>query len=165
MNLVNKQEIFLHFNTVYWNQLNYHREKEYRIFVWTSGVLVAVLAGLLITKKGEIPAYLYYGVIGRVAASVGVIAWMFSSLWLQKRERRYGNNYVAVLLGITDRLKGFEIGVFESDGGYSVLPVSWKEWEKQRPQSVRMISSYMPITLLLTGGALLLIWLVQFPTP
>ena len=87
MGLVTGQEILLHFNTTYWSQLNYHREKEYKIFVWTSGILIAVLAGLLTTKQGEIPVYLYYGVTGRVVASGGVIAWMYCSLWLQKRER------------------------------------------------------------------------------
>ena len=115
-------KILTHFNDIYWQQFRYHREKEYRIFVWTSALLLAGIAGLLVTKQGEVPIYVQYGILGKTVATLAILVWLVASVWMQKRERNSGNSYIIVLVNIANKL-----GAFEPDRPTGVLPEDWNQ--------------------------------------
>ncbi len=141
-----------HFNDIYWQQFRYHREKEYRIFVWTSAILLAGIAGLLVTKQGELPVYVQYGICGQVVATLVVLGWLGASVWMQKRERKSGNSYITILVNIATKL-----GAFDPERPTCVLPNNWSSW-KDTPQTGFQFN-FVPITCLVGVIAVGLVWL------
>ncbi len=148
-----------HFNNIYWQQFRYHREKEYRIFVWTSAILLAGIAGLLVTKQGELPIFVQYGIYGHVAATLVVFGWLIGSVWMQRRERKSGNAYITVLLKLATKL-----GAFDPKGPTCILPDNlqdnWSSWGDTRQTSYRF--NFIPITYLVGATAGIIIWLPWF---
>ena len=151
----NALEILTHFNSVYWEQFRYHREKEYHIFIWTSAILLAGIAGLLVIKQGEVPIYTKYGAWGHSFATLAVLVWLAGSVWMQRRERTSGNQYVNVIKNIATELGGFE-------GGQPtcVLPSDWKDWTSASDTGFRF--NFVPISCLVGLLAIALIWAPWF---
>jgi hypothetical protein len=147
-----------HFNQIYWERLNYHREKEYRVFVWTSAILLGGIAALVISKQGEMPVYLRYGVGGRLCASFALLIWTGLSVLLQIRERRFGDGYVSVIVRISQLLRGFDED-FTIDGK-SVLPKSWQDWPADTKTNLAGVlrRNYIPVSCALGALAILLLW-------
>jgi hypothetical protein len=48
-----KIDILKHIHKEQWSEVQYRREREYRIFTWTSNILLALIGALLITKLPE----------------------------------------------------------------------------------------------------------------
>ena len=159
----NQQRILEHFSKIYWEKLNYHREKEYRIFIWTSAILLAGIAALTVSKNDETAIFLRYGFTGKMYASVALIIWIFLSVILQIRERRYGNDYIEVIVRASKLLYGFENGFFDNlESNLSLLPKDWENWtnvlQQERKISRLLTKNFVPVTLLLGGLTLILLW-------
>ncbi|NLF67619.1 MAG: hypothetical protein GX575_01050 [Candidatus Anammoximicrobium sp.] len=154
----NATATLLHFNQIYWERLNYHREKEYRIFVWTSAILLGGIAALVVSKQGEMPIYLRYGALGRVGASFALLVWTGLSVVLQVRERNFGNAYVAVIVRISQLLGGFDEG--RTGDGQSALPKEWEAWTSETRTNIcgMLKRNYIPVTCTLGAFAVVLLW-------
>ena len=149
-----KLNSLISFNTVYWSQYNYHREKEYRIFVWTSTILIAAIAVLIIDKKGETPIFVLYGQAGQLGAYIGIGFWIVGSIVMQIHERIKGNKYARILIDIADSMGGFD----KQSNDETILPVDWKEW-KNVPDKIKFhmfFSNYIPATFVLGIAAIAL---------
>ena len=157
-----KAEILRHFNQIYWDKLNYHREKEYRIFVWTCAILFGAVATLVVSKTGEVPVYLRYGLCGRFGASLAFVAWTALSVAMQMRERKLADSYAPVIVRIGRLLHGFDAGYFHGGGEHAtLLPREWENWttESQASLRTRLMKNYIPVTCAVGVFCIVLPWL------
>jgi len=157
-----KAEILRHFNQTYWAKLDYHREKEYRIFVWTTVILFGAIATLAVSRTGELPVYIQHGTLGKIGFSISLMVWTTMSVAMQNRERRYGDRYVIVIINIARMLHAFDDGYFHVNGApASLLPSEWKNWAEQVNAKFPkcLLRNYIPATCLVGLFAAILPWL------
>lgn len=157
-----KDETLRHFSETYWGKLDYHREKEYRIFVWTSVILFGAIATLAVSRTGEVPIFARYGLLGKTVLSMALIVWTTVSIRMQIRERKFGDQYVMVIVGIARMLHAFDNGYFHAGGDPStLLPCEWEKWPSQVNQTFPrcLMRNYIPPTFLVGLFAAVLPWL------
>ena len=149
---VSNDSKIMHYNEIYWMQLRYHREREYKIFIWTSAILLSLLAGL---TTGKIPPDFLGNMIGKLFASTLITIWSVIAISLQKNERNYGNQYTPVLADIAK-----ELGMIKEENK-GLLPTEWGSWGKKGNMklSYHLVTGYVPITVFLGAVSVLLIWL------
>lgn len=146
-------------------EMEYRREREYRIFVWSSGLLTALIGALLITKQSDVVVWQSYSAWGNVVASAAVILISaFSSLW-HHRNRRFRGQNAKVIARISRLLHCYDTGYFDKSGT-ALFPPEWSQFGKNKNKSkfrrlLNYISAinYTSATLLLGALALMMIWL------
>ncbi|MCL6416608.1 hypothetical protein MIB92_13190 [Aestuariirhabdus sp. Z084] len=156
---VNKQQLLEHLNQIYWHQFGYHREKEYKIFIWSSAILLAGMAGL-ITGADNGALLSRPGFPAKVYLSGAIIIWIGVSIAMQLRERMHGDRYSGVLVRISKNLHCYDKNFFNFPQEGSLLPESWQRWEEEEsPRLSRLLGkNFVPITAILGLLMLLLLW-------
>ena len=146
------------------SEIQYRREREYRIFTWSSSLLSALIAALLITKQTDL-VWRTYGIWGNAVASLAVLLIViYSTRWLARNERFRGQN-AQVISRIDHLLHCFEKGYFTGDDT-PLFPASWGGYgdSAQQPASRRaprrlFAANYISATVLLGILAVIMIWL------
>lgn len=146
------------------SEIQYRREREYRIFTWASSILSALIGALLITKRTDL-VWNAYGVWGNVVASLAVLLIViYATLWLARTERFRGQN-AQVISRISQLLHCFEKGYFTADET-PLFPGSWGGYGDNSQRSAlhraprRLFdANYISATVLLGVLAIVMIWL------
>ena len=149
------------------SEMQYRREREYRIFTWSSSILSALIGALLITKQTGSIIWQPYGIWGNAVASTAVVLiTIYSVLWHFRNNQFRGQN-AQVISRINKLLHCFEKGYFDNSGA-ALFPDEWTDYGKSRRKSsfrklLRRISeaNYTSATVLLGILALIMIWLPQ----
>jgi hypothetical protein len=149
------------------NEMQYRREREYRIFTWSSSILSALIGALLITRQTGSIIWQPYGVWGNLVASAAVVLiTIYSVLWHSRNNRFRGQN-AQVISRINKLLHCFEKGYFDNSGT-ALFPDEWTDYGKGRIKSSfskllgRIFAvNYTSATALLGILALIMIWLPQ----
>jgi hypothetical protein len=149
------------------NEIQYRREREYRIFTWSSSILSALIGALLITRQTGSIIWQPYGAWGNLVASAAVaLITIYSVLWHSRNNRFHGQN-AQVLSRINKLLHCFEKGYFDNSGT-ALFPDAWTDYGKGMSISsfrklLRRIFAvnYTSATVLLGILALIMIWLPQ----
>ncbi len=108
------------------HELSYRRGREFQIFTWSSTILVAFTAALLLTEAGKNLALEQYGVWGDVLVTSIVISLVSFSVTWQHNQRRLSARHAKILARIAR-----EIGCFDENFGKEgkpVYPEDWKAW-------------------------------------
>jgi len=149
-------------------EMQYRREREYRIFTWSSSLLLALIGALLITKQSEAVIWRPYGSWGSLVASAAVILIvMYTTTWHFRNNRFRGQN-AQVISRIGWLLHCFDEGYFDPRGA-ALFPGEWSAYGRReetasRPRRVmgRLLgANYISATVLLGLLALIMIWLPQ----
>lgn len=123
-----KVDILKHLYSIQTQELMFRREREFKIFSWSTTLFIGLIVILLVLKKDEIVAWRMYGIGGRLTATVtAMFLGMFSIGW-QNRERRLGNRHASVIAKINKIFHCFEEGYFEIDSNEALYPKRWINW-------------------------------------
>ena len=149
------------------NEMQYRREREYRIFTWSSSILSALIGALLITKQTGTMIWQSYGAWGNLVASAAVVLiTIYSVLWHFRNDKFSGQN-AQVVSRINKLLHCFEKGYFDKSGT-ALFPDEWTHYGKDKKKSPfqkvlgRIFAvNYTSSTVLLGILALIMIWLPQ----
>lgn len=151
-----KIQILLLIRAEQYEELNFRRNREFYIFLWTATILLVFctfLLGFNETKPFDflndfslrIFTIFFIGFIG-----------LFSVLW-QNRERKFGAKNCRVIASINDSLSLFEINAYFKDK--TVLPPNWKNWGKKDLRNFRRYfrTNFITATWILSGLTILLL--------
>ncbi|MFN8469051.1 MAG: hypothetical protein U0X20_26070 [Caldilineaceae bacterium] len=104
------------------------RTREYQIFSWTSGLLVALIGALLVFPRAPQTIWSSYGVAGRLLAALAVAIFALQSIAWQLRNRQAAQDNARAVVRINRLFHLFEPGYFDAGSDQSVLPPQWQEW-------------------------------------
>jgi len=146
-------------------EMQYRREREHRIFTWSTSILSGLIGALLITKQTGLMIWQPYGIWGNVVASTAVVLiTMYSVLWHLRNNKFSGQN-AQVISRINKLLHCFEKGYYDSSGA-ALFPDEWTDYGKDRKKSsfqkimARVLAlNYTSATTFLGILALIMIWL------
>ena len=140
------------------NEIDYRREREYRIFTWSSSILLALIGALLITKQTENLVWKPYGGWGNIVASAAVVLIVaYSTVW-QFRNSRFRGHNAQVVSRIDVLLHCFEEGYFDPEGA-ALFPDHWRGFGQGAKLRARLFgANYVSAVLLLGVLALIMIW-------
>jgi len=143
------------------NEMKYRREREYRIFTWSSSILLALIGALLITKQSENLVWKPYGGWGNIVASAAVVLIVaYSTMW-QFRNSRFRGYNAQVVSHIDILLHCHEEGYFDPEGA-ALFPDHWRNYGRDATLHDRLFSvNYISAVLLLGVLALIMIWIPQ----
>jgi len=148
-------------------EMEYRREREYRIFAWSSSIFTALIGALLITRQTGSVIWQTYGIWGNLVASIAVILiTVYSGLW-QTRNSRFRGQNAQVISRINKLLHCFEKGYFDNSGE-ALFPDEWTGYGKSKSKSsfskflARVFAvNYTSATVVLGVLALIMLWLPQ----
>jgi hypothetical protein len=146
------------------SEIQYRREREYRVFTWSSSILSALIGLLLVTKQTNL-LWKTYGIWGNAVASLAVLLIViYSTLWLARTERFRGQN-AQVISRIDHLLHCFEKGYF-TDDDTALFPPAWSGYgdSAQQPALRRaprrlFDANYISATVLLGALTVIMVWL------
>jgi carbon starvation protein CstA len=148
-------------------EMQYRREREYRIFTWSTSILSALIGALLITKQTGPIIWQPFGIWGNMVASAAIILIMvYSALW-QFRNNRFRGQNAQVISRINTLLHCFEKGYFDKSD-QALFPEEWTAYGRNRAKSSfqkalkRIFAvNYTSATVILGILALIMVWLPQ----
>jgi hypothetical protein len=86
--LATKIDILKHAQSLQMVEVQNRRTREYQIFSWTSGLLVALIGALLVFPRAPQTIWSIYGVAGRLLAALAVAVLASQSIVWQIRNRQ-----------------------------------------------------------------------------
>ena len=140
-------------------EIHYRREREYRIFTWSSNILLVLIGALLITKQTETLVWKPYGGWGNAVASAAVILVVaYSMMWQFRNSKLRGYN-ARVTSRIGELLHCFDQGYFGSEAE-ALYPDHWGNYGQTGVKLHRRLLAvnYVSATFLLGILALIMIW-------
>lgn len=155
-----KIDILKHIKQDQRGEVQYRREREYRIFTWSSNILLALIGALLITRQPDDLVWKAYGGWGSVVASAAVVLVVaYSTAWHRRNNRFRGQN-AQVISRIDKALHCFEEGYFDPEGG-ALFPEEWSDYGQKGNTLRRRLSgvNYVSATFFLGVLALIMIWI------
>ena len=109
----------------------FRREREFRIFTWSSTIFLALIGVLLIIKKDENVVWQPLGSYGKAIVTIAIIYLIWFSIRWQNRERELGYRHAKVITGISKILHFFDKGYFSDDKEFVLFPDEhWRTWGK-----------------------------------
>lgn len=139
-------------------EMEYRRERVYRIFTWSSNILLALIGALLITKQTDTLVWESYGGWGNMVASAAVVlVVVYSSMWQFRNSRLRGRN-AQVISRINVLLHCFDKGYFGPEDA-ALYPDQWRDYGRGLTVRRRVFGvNYFSAVLLLGILALIMIW-------
>lgn len=158
----NKLDLLKHLHLVIRDELSDLRNRQIRIFTWSSYILLFVLGALLLIDPSKIPVWANHGIVGKAVASVTLfVVVVFSIIW-QQRTRRFQEEVFETHSRIEYLLHCFEKGYFEHLDD-SLYPERWgapKDFRKRVSFWRRLFgANYVSATFLLGILAIVMVWL------
>ena len=142
------------------NEMEYRRQREYRIFTWSSNILLALIGALLITKQTETLVWKQYGYWGNIIASAAVLLIVvYSTIW-QFRNTKFRGWNASVICRVGQILRYYEKGYFSPEKNESLLPEHWAQYgdEEVKLHGRLLSTNYVSATFWLSILALIMIW-------
>jgi hypothetical protein len=157
-----KLDLLKHLHLVIRDELSDLRNRQIRIFTWSSYILLLVLGGLLIIDPSKLPVWENQGTLGKsVASATLLVVIVFSIIW-QQRTRKFQEEVFQTHSRIEHLLHCFEKGYYESLSG-SLYPERWgepKDFRKRVSFWRRIFGvNYVSATALLGILAIAMVWL------
>lgn len=128
LDLATKIDILKHAQSLQMAEVQNRRAREYQIFSWTSGLLVALIGALLVFPRAPQPIWTIYGGTGRFLAALAVAVFALHSIVWQIRNRQTGQDNARAVVRINQLLHLFDPGYFDPGSDQSVLPPQWQKW-------------------------------------
>ncbi len=127
--ITEKKDILMHIYKYQMEQVMFRREREFRVFTWSSTIFLALMAVLLVTRKDENVVWQPLGVYGKTIVTFALIYLIWFSIRWQNRERELGYRHAKVITGISKILHFFDKGYFGDDKDFVLFSDKhWQEW-------------------------------------
>jgi len=155
-------DVLKHLHSRAYDQISFHRQRQDKIFLWSSNVFLLVIGALLIVDQATSVAWSGQGFLGKTVASVAILVLLVFSMRWQQRNREWQEESVEVLDNIEHLFHCFDEAYFGTPDGVPLFP---KRWEKQ-PGSERRLNlaqrivrvNYVSATFLLGILTIAMIW-------
>ena len=143
--------------------MNNLRDRQDKIFTWSSYILLLVIGALLVIDQSKIPLWESQGILGKVVASVTLFVVIVFSIRWQQRTRSSQDEVAETLNKIEKTLHCYEKGFFGLEGDIALYPERWakpKNYHKRVAFWKRVFRvNYVSATVLLGILAIIMIWL------
>ena len=145
------------------NELNFRREREYRIFTWISSILFALIGGLLVYREEGGVLLGTYGFVGRVIGSVTVFLLVTFSISWQNRNNKYRGQNAQTIAHISKLLHCFEEGFYDPEHNTALFRNEWADYGQShlRFASRFFHANFVTATFFLGVLAILMIWFTR----
>jgi hypothetical protein len=121
-----KLELLRYFHDHCQSEANFLRDRQDKLFTWSSNILFAIIAGLFVVDRTKLVT-LTQDPVTKSIASIAIILFAWFSIHWQNRNREWQRQNLEVVTKIDLLLHAFEKGYFDSLGNTSLFP---KEWEQ-----------------------------------
>jgi len=142
------------------NELNFRREREYRIFTWSSSILLALIGGLLIYRQESGLLLNSYGLLGRIIVSATAILLVFFSIAWQNRNNKYRGQNAQTIAHISKLFHCYEDGFYDPENNTALFRKEWADYGKSHTKfkSRFFHANFVTATFLLGILAISMIW-------
>lgn len=158
----NKLDLLKHLHLVIRDELNDLRNRQIRIFTWSSYILFLFLGGLLIIDPSRLPVWENHGVLGKSITTTTLLVVIVFALQWQQRTRKFQEEVFETHSRIEHLLHCFEDGYY-SPLKESLYPKRWgepKDFQKRTNFWRRIIGvNYVSATIILGILAIAMIWI------
>lgn len=138
------------------------RERQEKIFAWSSNIFMALIGALLIIEPSKSPVWAFT-VQSKVVASIAIVFLIIFSVRWQQRTRQWHNESGQVIQSMQKLLHCYEKGYFDpSNDDFTLFPLRWSnsEGEKPRPFFQRMFAAnFVSATVILGILTIAMIWI------
>ena len=140
-------------------EVEYRREREHKIFTWSSNILLILIGALLVTKQSETLVWKLYGIWGSLVVSAAVVLIVIYSLIWQRRTNKLRGENARVISRISVILHCFDKGYYDQSDE-ALFPDSWSAYGRNKTTFLRRLfaANYASATFLLGIMALIMIW-------
>lgn len=155
-----KIELIKYFTQAQYEELNFRREREYKIFTWTSSILFALIGALLIYRQESAELLKSYGDVGKLTGSLAVLLLVFFSIsWLNRNAKYRGQNAKA-LAHFSNLLHCYDEGFYDPLNKTTLFPNEWARYgEGHKKFKNRFLRPNFSTALSLLGVlAIIMIW-------
>jgi hypothetical protein len=164
-----KIDVLKHAQSIQLEEIRHRRSREYQIFSWTSGLLVALIGALLVFPRTPQAIWTAYGVAGKLLASLAIVIFAVHSINWQIRNRQAGKENAQVVVRINHLLHLFEQGYYDVSTQNPILPAYWQRWGDSALMTGKtslwsklaaglLGANFISPTFLLTIVAVIMIW-------
>ena len=127
-----KIELIKYFTQAQYEELNFRREREYKIFTWTSSILFALIGALLIYRQESTELLKSYGDAGKLIGSATIVLLVaFSISWLN-RNGKYREQNAKALAHFSDLLHCYDEGFYDPMNKTTLFPHEWSKFGESR---------------------------------
>ena len=159
-----KIDLLKHMEALQRQELNYRREMQYRIFTWSSTILLATIGAFL--NPSLRPDFKAYGVWGQIVPSLAIGVLVVYSIWWQILNRRWHWENGAVIQRIDHLLHYYDKEYFDPKAEAAILPEHWESYSKKPISTFGLLitENYIRATALLGALAVAVFWIPVPPT-
>lgn len=156
-----KLNLLIHLHSQIKEEVNFLRDRQDKIFSWTSGILMALIGALLIVEPSKDPVWTSQ-LESKLAVSMALFVFIaFSVIW-QQRTRRWQGENGQVILKMEQIMHCYDKGYFDPIGGTVLFPARWdKPPEAEIPKFIKRVfaANYVSATILIGALAIAMVWL------
>ena len=102
------------------------RERQYKIFTWTSSLLIGLIGLLLVTDSATNFSFNINNPAAKGIISLAIIGFVFFSVNWQQRNRKWISENGFVINQIQELLHCFDKGYFDSSNEMTLFPIAWR---------------------------------------
>jgi hypothetical protein len=122
-----KLDLLKHLHVKAREEINYHRERQDKVFKWSSNILLLVIGTLLVVDSTKSFLWSQQGIVGKVIASITILIVVVFSIQWQQRNRKWQEESVEVLERIETLLHCFDKGYYGTPDDIALYPERWAE--------------------------------------
>jgi hypothetical protein len=156
-----KVELLKYFYDKARKEVDFLRERQDKIFTWSSNVLMILIGALLIVDPPKSPAWSSQPE-SKLVASVTVLLFTFFSIRWQQRTRTWHAENGQVVQKIERLLHGYDAGYFYDDQTTILFPLRWNKSENATPPKFTkriFAANFVSATFILGLLAIVMIWI------
>ena len=153
--------LLIHLHDKTRQEVDFLRDRQDKIFSWSSGILMALIGALLIVEPSKDPVWSSQ-FESKLVVSIAVFAFVAFSIVWQQRTRRWQGENGQVILKIERLMHCYDKGYFDSSGEVVLFPTRWnKPPEEEIPKFAKraFAANYVSATILFGVLAIAMIWL------
>jgi len=144
MDQLSKENKLIEMHKIVREELSYRRSRQQQIFTWSSAILVAIIAAMLISNSNS----LVITIQGKLIAIILVtMISLVSSNW-QMKQRKLLTDLQIVVTRIMKELGYFSLS--QTSDNKSVLPSSWENWGQNYSSLKSQLKINHPTKILVT---------------
>jgi hypothetical protein len=157
-----KIELLKHLHTKAREEIDFLRDRQYKIFIWSSNILLLLIGALLVIEKSKSTIWSQQGFWGKFISSLtDIIVALFSIKW-QQRNRKWHEESAEIQHKIEHLFHCFDKGYFRESDDIPLYPEPWansEDYHKRIRSSERIFRvNYISATLLLGILSIFMIW-------
>lgn len=155
--------ILLHLHKIQYEEANFRRMREIKIFFWSSSLFVAIIGILIAIDQTKTLLWESLGVCGKVIVTTTIFFFAIFSIMWQNRERRFENEQKKIIAKINKQLFVFEKGYFGLKKNETLYPNEsrWINWGNLELNSIKRYfrGNFVTATWVLASLAIVTVWL------